>query len=188
MEFLIIRVSQGVRHRILAPTFRLFESSTRNLHWYKTVIHFTVFFLFGMVFSNITSFIKLRKMFSYVITTFICCYSKQFWNLNYPTEFLKINSTILNYFPSLLFQLFICSTVSSFLFFFLFILFFRFSFFLTIYLMVGNNKLYRLNPNRFVSYRISEKRWCFLTKFIFGVKGDINDKNEWRNINWQSND
>ena len=33
-----------------------------------------------------------------------------------------------------------------------------FSFFLTIYLMVGNNKLYRLNPNRFVSYRISEKR------------------------------
>ena len=51
-------------------------------------------------------------------------------------------------------------------------------FFLTIFLMVGNNKLYRPNPNEFVSYRISEKRWCFLTKFIFGVKGDINDKNK----------
>ena len=50
--------------------------------------------------------------------------------------------------------------------------------FLTIFLMVGNNKLYRLNPNRFVSYRISEKRWCFLTKFIFGVKGEICDKNK----------
>lgn len=31
-------------------------------------------------------------------------------------------------------------------------------FFLTIFLMVGNNKLYRPNPNEFVSYRISEKR------------------------------
>ena len=44
--------------------------------------------------------------------------------------------------------------------------------------MVGNNKLYRPNSNEFVSYRISEKRWRFLTKFVFSVKGDIDDKNE----------
>ena len=43
--------------------------------------------------------------------------------------------------------------------------------FLTICLMVGNNKLYRPNPNEFVSYRISKKRMVFLDQVYIQREG-----------------